>query len=441
MRLDAHNLSNLNRQSRLPSNGPLPGTGFPNTTQLDAKTFEALLRYGAFNGGAGTLDVDGVNLGTTTQALTGGAPTNVLGFDPNDWTYFDQNDVAGDPNACGTTSLSMVLAHYGLIDKTLDGAKGVDHAVRAWGGFSAPEDLEQFAESKGLHSEGYNDQSFSDLENHLAAGRSVMAMVDGGGNPHWVVVQNTFEQNGQKFVTVADPGSGSSRTMTQAEFENIWSKPNQGNGGFVNDLMGYHNYLQVYDTKPLPGSNDFSIAYTQAAADGISDMGNAIMRDFPEIFTKGKIGGLVSGTTGLVGGLVSTLSAIPGAAGRIIEMGGDKVLGWASERWNKGGIGNKILGGLGFVGGGILKGLGWGVKQLGNVVAKFGHFIGSGITKVGAKIGEGINWVADKAWSGIKKVGEAIGEGAKKVGEAVVDGVKSVGKAIGNGIKKIFSGW
>ncbi len=345
-------------------------------------------------------------------------PANFIGTDPATWTLFDQNQVAGDPNACGTTTLSMILATLGVIPKTLDAAKAVDQEVRAWGGFSAPEDLEQFAKSKGLFSEGYNDQSFGDLKDHLAAGRSVMAMVNGGDDPHWVAVQNVSEQNGQEMVTYADPGGGKSVTVTREEFEKMWDKPMQGMGGFVNGLAGFHNFLQVIDKKPVPASNDFSIAATQAAADGVSDMGNAL-HDFKTIFTDGNIGGIVTGTTGLVGGLVSTLSAIPGAVGRVGKVGGDKVLDWAKSEWNKGGVGHKILGGLGFVGGGILKGVGWGVKQIGNAVAKVGHAIGSGITKAGKKIVDGV----------------------KAVGSKIVDGVKSVGKAIGSGIKKIFSGW
>lgn len=352
---------------------------------------------------------------STRQALT--AP-GFIGTDPATWTYFDQDVVASDPNACGTTTLSMILASRGLIPPTLEAAKAVDDAVRRWGGFSAPDDLEKFAESKGLHSEGYNNQSFGDLKNHLGAGRSVMAMVDGGGNPHWVAVQNVSESNGQEFVTYADPADGATHTVTRQEFEKMWEKPMQGNGGFVNGLTGYKNFLQVMDSKPVPASNDFSIAFTQAAADGISDIANGGV-DIGRIFTQGKIGGIVSGPLGIVGGLVSTISALPGGVGRIIEMGGDKVLDWAKSKWNQGGVGNKILGGLGYVGGGILKGLGWGVKQVGNVIAKVGQKIGSTITKVGEKIGEGI----------------------QKAGEAVVSGVKKVGSAIASGVKKIFSGW
>lgn len=352
---------------------------------------------------------------TTRQPLTA---QGFIGTDPATWTYFDQDVVATDPNACGTTTLSMILATRGLIPPTLEAAKAVDDAVRRWGGFSAPDDLEKFAESKGLHSEGYNDQSFGDIKNHLGAGRSVMAMINGGSNPHWIAIQNVSEKNGQEFVTYADPADGATHTVTRQEFEAMWAKPMDSQGGFVNGLMNYKNFIQVFDSKPVPASNDFSIAYTQAAADGITDITNGGV-DIGRVFTKGKIGGLISGPLGIVGGVVSTALAIPGAVGRIVEMGGDKVLDWAKSKWNEGGFGNKVLGGLGFVGGGILKGLGWGVKQIGNVVAKVGQKIGGAITKVGEKVGEVVNKVAEK----------------------VVDGVKKVGSAIASGVKKIFSGW
>ena len=370
------------------------------------------------------------------------------GFDAASWPIHDQDIVAGDPNACGTTTLASILAHYGIIPDTLEAAQAVDGAVRKWGGFTAPDDIEQFAKSKGLHSEGYNNSSFKDLKGHLEAGRTVMAMVDGGGSPHWVsVIGVRKDASGKEFVTVADPATGSTREMSRADFEAMWKNPNAGLGGFVNGLLDYSNFIQVFDTKPVPAASDFDIAYTQAAADGITDITNGAF-DIRDVFTKGKLGGIVSGPLGIVGGLVSTVSAIPGALGRIVEMGGDKVLDWAGEKWKAGGVGNKILGALGYVGGGILKGLGWGVKQVGNVVAKVGQAIGSGITKVGKAIGKGVEWVADKVGkaakavgNGIKKAAEAVGKGVKKAAEAVVDGVKSVGKAIGKGLKKIFSGW
>ncbi|MEM7200154.1 MAG: hypothetical protein AAF628_07805 [Planctomycetota bacterium] len=359
------------------------------------------------------------NVGMAQMALTGGAGGTTVGHDTAGWPTFDQDVVAGDPNACGTTTLSMILAHYGLIPNELGAAQGVDDAVRRWGGFSAPDDLEKYAKGMGLHSEGYNKNSFADLEGHLAAGRTVMAMVDGGGNPHWITpLSVTTDPSGQKFVNYADPADGQIHTVTQQEFEGMWARPNEGLGGFANDAFGYENFLQVFDTKPVPPSNDFGIAYSQAIGDGISDIANGGV-DIGRVFTRGEVGGLFSGTFGIVGGLVKGVAGLPGAVGRIIEMGGDKALDWADKKWNQGGFGNKVLGALGYVGGGIAKGVGVAVKTVGNVVAK-----------VGQAVGDGIKWV-----------GEKIGEGVQKAGEAIVDGVKKVGKAIADGFKKVFSGW
>ena len=130
-------------------------------------------------------------------------------------------------------------------------------------------------------------------------------------------------------------------------------------------------------------------------------------------------GGVVQAAGGFVGGLVS-------AGGRYAEQGGQKAIDWGKAKWNKGGVGNKIVGGLAVVGGGIAKGVGFVVKNVGNAVAWAAN-----------KVGGAVAWVGDKIWSGAKAVGRAVAGAAKAVGGAVA----GAAKAVGNGIKKIFSGW
>lgn len=119
-------------------------------------------------------------------------------------------------------------------------------------------------------------------------------------------------------------------------------------------------------------------------------------------------GGVAQAAGGFVGGLIS-------AGGRAVQNIGQRALDWGKERWNKGGVGNKIVGGLAVVGGGIARGVGMVVKSVGNAVSWAANQVGGAVA-----------WVGQKVWDGARAVGDAIGSAAK---------------AIGNGIKKIFSGW
>ncbi|MBM3274295.1 MAG: hypothetical protein FJZ00_04030, partial [Candidatus Sericytochromatia bacterium] len=96
------------------------------------------------------------------------------------------------------------------------------------------------------------------------------------------------------------------------------------------------------------------------------------------------------------------------------EKGGDWVLGQSKKLWNKGVLGKIAAVPVAAVGG-LVKGLGWGVKKVGNAVAFAYDKVGGAIASVG-----------DKVWKGLGKVAKGVASGAK---------------AVGNGIKKIFSGW
>jgi hypothetical protein len=121
-----------------------------------------------------------------------------------------------------------------------------------------------------------------------------------------------------------------------------------------------------------------------------------------------------------VGPMVGTI------LGSWAKEGGQKAMDWGKEKWNQGGVGNKILGGAAVVGGAIAYGAGW----------------------LTTKISAGTSFVINKVAQGATKVAEAIGSAAKAVGNAVGSAAKAVGnavgsaaKAVGNTVKKIFSGW
>lgn len=396
---------------------------------------------------------------TTTGAP--GTPMRKTGFDENTWTTFNQKKVSAD--SCGTTALAMVFAHYGLIGKNLEAARAVDRAVRPYGGFSAPDDLKACARSKGLQVSGFNDSNFNEITAQLRAGRTVMAMVDRGAAPHWVVVLNTYQNAaGAKILTVADPATGETRAISKSAFEQSWESPNRSRGGFFDDVAGFRNYLLVFDRNFVPPGREFGITYARAAADGMTDVWTGA-GSLGAAFTRGEAKNLISGPIGIAGGLISMASAVPGTVGRIAEVAGERTLDWASRNWHAGGIGGKVLGGLGYAGGGLLKGAGWAVRTGGEFVAAAGYKIGTAVTSAGKAVANGVARAGSAVVSGVKSAtktvvsgaktaAKAVGSGIKTAAKTVGSGVASAAKAVGNGIKNaaeavwdgvtsIFSGW
>src|SRR5262249_27737635 len=83
--------------------------------------------------------------------------------------YFDQ----GTANACGTTSLAMIMSYLG-VPETKD---QIDAEIRRWNTFTSPEDLVDFARSKGLEAEGYNNGSWEDVKSQIDQGHPVQCMI------------------------------------------------------------------------------------------------------------------------------------------------------------------------------------------------------------------------------------------------------------------------
>src|SRR3990172_1717118 len=101
---------------------------------------------------------------------------------------------------------------------------------------------------------------------------------------------------------------------------------------------------------------------------------------------------MVTGFIQTVGGGLATLGS---AANQYLQ----KPFDWGKEKWNKGGIGNKILGAGAMALGAPLKAVGW---------------LGQKASNVGA-------WVVDKGAKVAGKVVNGVVKAGKKVGGAVVD--------------------
>lgn len=300
--------------------------------------------------------------------------TNYYGHPLNDHHHFNQYEVCPDNrNACGTTSLSMVLANEGLMVHELRNATELDERVRPWGGFTAPNDIVKEAKKQGLKCSAINEASFAKLIRCLKAGNSVIALIEGGKSPHWIVVLGVEinEATDEKTVYIACPGDDTYETLTKAEFKTKWKTPNAGMAGnFVNDVLGYSKYMIALDRDKdnLPKSDDFEITATDTLADGVTDLGatwNSLGDlDFPEAIGQGLAASIKINT------------AIPGVVGSALE---NAELGSSPLAVGVNALGS-FYSGVGNVmssfGNSVGNAYEMGGEVLGDIVDGFGSFIG-----------------------------------------------------------------
>ena len=259
------------------------------------------------------LDINASEVDVSTEETA----TTYYGHSLEDHHHFNQYEVSpNNPNACGTTSLSMVLANEGLMEHELEKATELDERVRPWAGFTAPNDIMKEAKKQGLASSPSNETNFDRLVEALKAGNSVMALVEGGKSPHWIVVLGVEieEAEGTETLYIACPGEHTYETLTKDEFEAKWKTPNKGMaGGFVNNVLGYSNYMIAFnkDKDSLPKSNDFQITATDTLADGVTDLG-ASWSSLGDSDIAEAIGQSVSAS-------IKINSAIPGVVGSALE--------------------------------------------------------------------------------------------------------------------------
>ncbi|HEY9721869.1 MAG TPA: C39 family peptidase [Oscillatoriaceae cyanobacterium] len=173
------------------------------------------------------------------RATTGTAPTpNARAADtaPRDASNFarfqqDQMDGVNGDNACGTTSLSMLLNFW----KNQPGAythDKIDPVIREWGTFTTPEQVVDYAQSQGLRAVARNNSSLSDLLGFVDKGVPVQVLIDPTGTGvdiylHYVDVVGTVKdkQGKVRALKIADPGNpaGSAPvTISLADFEKQW---------------------------------------------------------------------------------------------------------------------------------------------------------------------------------------------------------------------------
>lgn len=140
----------------------------------------------------------------------------------------------GLSNACGTTSLAMLLSYWGIPTTHAQ----IDAVIRRTNMPTSPDDLVRYAESLGMRASLKTDASLDDLTAMLDQGVPVQVLIDPldptGTMPvnrndailHYVNV--TGYQRGPdgriSTLTICDPGrEGYRYTIPAGEFEKLWS--------------------------------------------------------------------------------------------------------------------------------------------------------------------------------------------------------------------------
>jgi hypothetical protein len=340
---------------------------------------------------------------------------------PNDNSMPDYNQ--GQTNGCGTTSLAMIMSYLGVPETQGD----IDSSIRRADVFTSPTDILDFARSKGLEAEGYNHGSLDEMKSFIDKGIPCQALIDvtGDGNPsnmHYVaVVGYGKDADGNAYVKIHDPATGTTKDVPEADFEKMWS----------NTPLGFDHYFNAFAPAgtDLPPSRFDGIEGTLAAADGLTNITN----NFDRLIHPHDVGDFVHGMFGLPAGIVETVG---GGIGTGIELGADWLKNATKDIPVLGSIVapfSDVLHGVGAGVGDIFRGVGSAVDNVGNAFSNlfhgdFGGFFGSLGSAAGDVIGGAASAVVDVA----KGVGNAVGDAASAVGNAVGDAASAVGNFIGS---------
>ncbi len=129
----------------------------------------------------------------------------------------------GRTNACGTTSLSMVLRYWhGATAQNTVAA--IDRAIRPGNSPTDPREIQALARRQGLRAGVIRGASVSQLSGLIDQGTPPIIVIHSGSQLHYVAVTG-YERStrgGELEFTLADPASGK-RTLSASELEELWA--------------------------------------------------------------------------------------------------------------------------------------------------------------------------------------------------------------------------
>jgi uncharacterized protein YvpB len=351
--------------------------------------------------------------------------------------YYDQ----GDKQACGTTSLSMILKYLGVDIKPGDIDKEIRRVDSSIG--TSVDDIIDFARAHGVEAEGYNNGTWDEIKNQIDQGHPVMVSVKGDGEVkqlpdgrHLIAITGYGKDpDGKEYVLYHDPNKGdepgskgAEQRLSLEDFQKAWSKED----------FGVKNYFIAFAPKgsKLPAGRNDGAEGALGVHNGVTNIQNG----FDRIFSPDNFGSVVHGIPQLIGGAVQTAGSFVGG---LLQLGASKLKGLVEKVPVLRDIANPIAD--------IVSGAGGAVA---NVFTGFGHAansVGSAFEALAhGKVGrffEGMGKAVTDFGGGVVKAGIALGKGVVKagisIGKSVVGAVKTVGKAIGSvpkGIGKAVSG-
>ena len=353
--------------------------------------------------------------------------------------HFDQQ---GNNNACGTTSLAMVMSYLG-VDETKE---TIDAVIRQMDIFSSPEDLMTFARDRGLQAQAYNHGAWPDIERNASLGVPCILLVKFSGY-HYVVVTGYGNDlnNGQRYAVLHDPAKDENDPgQFRLEAELIAAGNNVG--------FGFADYYMAFATgaaAPLSPGNSSGIQGALGTLEGVTNITNGISGIIHPSSAGGVVHGVVQAVGGVVGGIISGLGTLSQVGGQqltsvvagipvlknLVQPIGDIMNGVGAVIGDLGnGIGNVItdLGaGLGKSIDDILTGIARAGRDLGNAFGSLlkGDF-GGFLTGIGDVLGGLVGAVGSAVSDAADAVGSAISDAADAVGSAISDAADAVGSAI-----------
>lgn len=313
--------------------------------------------------------------------------------------------------SCGTTSLAMILNHYG--DGITPGE--IDREIRRGNVGASPERIVDFARDQGFEAEQYNNGSWDELRSFLDRGIPCMTMIDpddpGNFNLHYIdVVGYRTEADGSIKLLVQDPGATAGPTeVPLSDFQRQWSNINVG--GTEN---GYNNFFIAVAPKgtDLPGSRIDENAAASALDTAKSDAFNG----WDRLTDPDNVGDVPQGLLGMVG------SAF-GFVGGGIGFGLWKVGDWIDDGTE-------------------------GIPVLENIAQPLGDFfegVGSAVADVFNGVNNFVSGVGDAFGSlfdgDVGGFFEDFGGGLYDLAGGVVSAVSDVVSSVADAVSDFFSGW
>jgi Peptidase_C39 like family len=225
--------------------------------------------------------------------------------------YYQQ----GTANACGTTSLAMVMTYLGVPETT----KSIDAVIRRMNIFTSPGDLIGFAGGHGLQAHGYNHGTWPEIEPDAARGAPCILLISASydypdgtaiSRLHYVVVtgHGTDPVTGQRYAVLHDPNYTTADTLVYEA--GLTTMGNSVNWGFA----GYYLAFAAGSAPPLPAGNSADVQGALGALEGVTSITNGLMGIIEPASTGGVVHGVGQIAGGIAGGPVS-------AAGGLLQAG------------------------------------------------------------------------------------------------------------------------